>query len=1199
MRHEASEQATLIQREAADPDLSVVMSAAAGSGKTRVLVDRFVRLCLAGADPKSILAVTFTKKAAVEIKGRLLARARGYARADRQALIGQLTELLGREPDAGELRGAAGLYEHVLEDLAGLHVGTIHSFCQFVLGRFAADVGLDPHFTVLERNDELWAEALERLNGEVAADPELRACYGRLANNPSAVRRRLDALLADRVYLQRWLDRVRHGQSSSTDVLRGGDAAWWPRLVDDLRDRLFTGTALAEHEAPRVADCCADVADALDTLAGPGLAAVAAIEGENPTAGFNKRYDLLLAAAGRLARRLREVEADDDESARELLAEVGELLLTRDRGKLRSFTGRKKTNDERQRAFAAAAAPVLEVWLLAELVECYRSNRRLLRIGLRALDVYAGLKRRDGCLDFHDLEYLARRLLCDTELGPYVQYRLDERIDHLLLDEFQDTNFNQWEIVEPLVSEFLAGQHERQRSVFFVGDVKQSIYGFRGAEPGIFDQVRRLLASRDDARLLTLPTNFRSASTVVRALGDLFNAEPLASAITLAEAPGTRQQIARDRTRGSVTIVPAFVASGEHGSGDRQAARAAVGIVQRLVDGRHDGHRWAYREILILCRSRTHIGVYEQALRDAGIPLVPAGRGQLARSREVRDILALLRWLSYPDDHTALAAVLRSPLLRLSEQTLQQTLGRRFAGGAAGASRTLWATVREQDAPADLATAMQRLSGWRRRVGRESCHDLLRRIYREGQVLERFTAALGEQARYNLLRLHDLALGGESGVVVSLRRFAEQIEWAARTGGEEEASIPGRSGSGRVRLLTIHGAKGLEAPVVVLVDADARIPEHRRRLVLGSVGAGSPLLYDPGRLLLAGPQMPDGSRLGTLAAAAARAEAGRQQEEANLIYVALSRAREHLFVVGGRPERTLRQPSVLDQLQKAAGNQATDDSTTESRGAAPVVPSGLQVAVPEWLAQYVFHPDALVPTVAASSGPSVAATAAGVSRQWTPPPLGERIALIRPSAGAEIETAAESVAQATAAAERDTRTEHDAPVARELREQARQRGEAIHRWLQWAADAGVMPEGEGSAWEEAAAVFRDQRWRWLFFPEAEGGSGYSEVPVIARLLEAGTASPASPTPERRVVGIIDRLVLRPGRVDIVDYKSNRVADRGDTIDELVAAYRPQMQAYARVMRQLHPERSVFAHLLFTFPRPAGGRGRLATVRLED
>ena len=1193
----AVEQATAVQRQAAVPETSSLLRASAGAGKTKVLVDRFIRLCLAGSRPKTILAVTFTKKAAVEIKDRLLRRAQRYATLPASALDEELALLLGSAPTPVERERAARLHAEILEDFSGLHVGTIHSFCQLVLSRFAAEVGLDPRFEVLEQEDELWREAIDHLEREVATDTQARAELAALAASPDGARRQLTRLRHDRVHLERWLERKREeaGSDEAAGPLATPRSPLLPALAADLQAALFAGTSLADQAAPQLIHLAEPALAAAAELAGTGLPGILAQEAD-ATPALSRQVDQMRAGLVAACERLR---GDPTERAMvTFLAEVRELLLTKS-GTLRKLKGKRDRAADRNQAFAEMAAGLLGILYLADLVELFQHNLRLLRHGLRALDIYDDLKRRDRCVDFQDLERLAWSLL-RSEQGLYIQYRLDEAIDHLLIDEFQDTNRNQWEILRPFAEEFLAGESARKvrRTVFLVGDAKQSIYGFRGAEPAIFGEVAAWLERQTGQAVLSLPTNFRSLPAVVNSVGRLMNAEPLASLLSPGEAGSTRQAVARNEGPGQVYLLPVYRPADGESDGDRLAAAAAVSLVQHLVaEGRSGsaerGSPMGYGDILVLCRNRSHIAVYEQAFRRAGIPILPAGRGMLARSREVRDILAVLRWLTYPGDDTALASVLRSPLFRLSEETLQRALARMGGAGTAAAGGTagsLWQVLQHAPEEFGLDEAVARLKDWRKSVGFKSCPDLLRHIYRTGHVLERFVTALGEQARYNLLRLHDLALSPALGDYPTLRRFAALIERAAETAAEEEATPP-EHGTGRLRLMTVHGAKGLQAPVVLLVDADAVIRDENDRLSLVSDQVAGPLVYGVRSQYLNRPgavesTAPPGS---ALEAAGQRARAFLRREEANILYVAMTRAQDALFILGAEAPRKGNKESYLDWLQAAARADAEAGS-----GSAQTTPYSLEP--PAWLEEKAqVGPSRVQPPGDSSAALNAAGALADqlVSeppaeyRYWQPPQQSPAFSVGRPSAGDETVAAAVTGAAPVADDVEDLAVERP-------RSKAIQHGEAVHLYLQLAAEQGEMPAGDGAAWDEARAVFANPDFAWIFQPESVGGVGYAEVPVLHRLVLEGDTTGEVAT-ERRSDGRIDRLVLRPGRADIIDYKSTTSAGDEGQLPALREKYRRQLAAYREAVAALHPEREVRAHLLFTYPSGKKGRGRLVSL----
>ncbi|MFH2053617.1 MAG: UvrD-helicase domain-containing protein, partial [bacterium] len=853
------------------------------------------------------------------------------------------------------------------------------------------------------------------------------------------------------------------------------------------------------------------------------------------------------------------------------LIEKVQLLLLKKDGGLRVFW-RGKDEDRKHRyhvLVAQAAGGLLQVLREVAYLDIYRKNRALLHLGLRALDLYDDLKRRDRVVDFQDLEDMARRLMGSDTRAMSLLFRLDDSITHILVDEYQDTNFNQRDILEPLVRDFLGGGSEQTATptVFFVGDAKQSIYGFRGAEPGIFarytQEFEEMGRDQDPETVITatLPANFRSLGAIVDAVGTLFRQGRLGDALGPEGRKDVVQQVVRDPDAGTVLLVPPIAGEDLEGGrdGDQIAAEAAAAWVRDLMqdpplirEGQDDARErpLEYKDILVLVRSRTGISTYEDAFRRAGIPISPSGRGMLASSREVQDLLALLRWLSWPDDDVALATVLRSPLFRLTDAQLQQALIRRGLTtpddqGGFLTPKGFWSTLRKVADDPVITGAVELLESWRNRVGFDTCHDLLRRIYRDGHVLERFGEALGPQAVYNLLRMFDLALGPEVSGTPTVRRLADLIQRADSRGGQEEGAVPQDLDGGRVRFMTIHGAKGLQASVVLLVDADRKSGKESPRINLVPGSDAGPLVFKVNKKDRTGFDLPgDGALPDDLLQVSARQAQRRDAtEEANLLYVAMTRARDRLVVLGGDREGTEREhDSFLRMLldgAREAGRQ--DDLIGELTPGTP--PGGPR------------------PAAADSWSPG------WDEKVWQPPVMRERVRILTPS---QI---------------------HDAPVPTGQRVggtgvggqgegnvEGMRRGLVVHSLLQAAANLGSMPPGGGPEWEEAAAVFGDRRWAWIFTSDGEGWRGLSEVPVI------GLHRPAGPEqPEERITGVIDRLILRPGRADIIDFKTNRCAGAPDLLGLLVEHYRPQLELYAEVVGKTRPGLAVRAWLLFTDP----------------
>ncbi len=1150
IRRPFDEQAARIQRRAADPASSVVLRASAGSGKTRVLVDRIVRLLLAGTSPRSIVALTFTRKAAVEIRDRLLHRLSGYARLDDAQLARKLEGLLGRPPTDEERARAACAAEQLLDEASGLLIGTIHTFCQTLLSRFADEAQLDPRFTILEPVDDLWEEALAGLERELASSPPDAARLAELLGKPDQARRTLTGFLRHRLELDRWLVRL---AGDGIDPA-AGRSRHLPLLERELAAALLAGTPLAGTTDPSPEAVRKPLAEACRRYASQGLAAVEAAAPQPLDEGLQAEIDTFREAALAAA-----ADLDAGKDLATVVAALRSALLTdKGRGTLRKLRrGPKPVSAACNDAHPDAAAPLLETLGLLDLIALWRDNRDLLRFGLLALDLYEELKRRDRCLDFHDLEMRAWRLLHRPDLGPWIQYRLDERIDHLLVDEFQDTNRNQWEILRPLAEEFLAGEgaSENPRSVFFVGDVKQSIYRFRGARPEIFDGVADWLGKRPGTEDLSLPTNFRSLPRIIDAVATAFGAAPLKDLLPAGEAAAARQRYYRDEAPGEVLVLPPVPAGPQ---ADREAAARVVAVLRHHVahgeitdPDTDERRRPRWGDFLLLCRSRTRMAAYEEALRRAGIPFTPAGRGALAATREVQDILLLLRWLLLPVDETALAAILRSPLVRLGEADLQRLLAARRRG------ESLWEALRrEADGTPRLADAVSLLGGWLKAVDEASPHDLLRRVYRESDALVRYGLALGEQARYNLLRLHDLALAHEQRPFPSLRGLADEIERAAQRGGEEEGALPEHEG-GRVALMTIHGAKGLEAPIVVLVDDAAPI---ETRLDLVDLSAGEDL--GPW-LLRTGPGRGDTAAASPHRAAAEAQRRVQMREEANLLYVAMTRARDVLVAVGAERGNN-----------EKKNDRRKDRPQDEQSYAAWLRQTCGEHEPPDWLATAAGDAEGTAPDLPrpAAGGEVVA---------WSPPPLRPRFTTTTPTALLAGD-ALDRDHDPTAAADPPVGPDGEAAAVAADADAAARRGRRIHLLLQMAAESGAAPPVDDPEGREAAAVAANPDLAWIFRPD--DGEAACEVPVLGRL-------PGEP--EQRLFGIVDRLIVTTSEVHVVDYKTNRIA--AEDLEALAARYAPQLEAYRTVLARRFPGRRIRCWIVAT--AVAGPRGQGVAVEV--
>ncbi|MGD8497549.1 MAG: UvrD-helicase domain-containing protein, partial [Chromatiales bacterium] len=700
--------------EAAAPGRNATVFASAGSGKTWLLVTRMLRLLLAGARPGGILAITFTRKAAGEMRARLLARLRDWACAEPETLAHML-EAIGVEPDAAAVRRARGLYETILFDPQPMRMTTFHAFCQDVLRRFPLEAAVPPGFELLEATGELRARAWDALFAEATREPDAETAAALQAlfdgcRGLDNTRRALDGFLEHRgdwwAYTEDRPDPVGHASARLAEYLQV-DAESQPEaelIAAEASALQRFGELLRRH--PTATNLGA--AETLDAALAPQTASEDA---------FRLAWAVFFTGAGQP--RKRKASATQ---ARRMGAEGEQEFLGLHQRLVRAL----------QKARSVIAA-----------MQTLATNQAWLRAGARYLSHYERLKAELRLLDFTDLEWRSYRLLNHADNALWVQYKLDARIDHLLIDEFQDTNPTQWRLILPLLEELAAGESERGRSVFLVGDPKQSIYAFRRAKPELQDTAADWLDQHLGARRQGLDKSWRSAPVIMQLVNEVFTSTALADRIVgfphhdthrqelwgrvellpLAIPPESEPESAPSALRDPLAEPRTYDPnSAQLAEGRLIAERIASLIRSRTPIQAGDGIRpVGYDDIVILMRGRTHAAAIERALREAKIPYSGIERGTLLDALEVQDLVALLQLLTAPHDDLALAQVLRSPIFDATDDDLirlARTSGRSWM-------ERLERVAIEEPTEAPLARAWRMLADWRSRAGSLPIHDLL------------------------------------------------------------------------------------------------------------------------------------------------------------------------------------------------------------------------------------------------------------------------------------------------------------------------------------------------------------------------------------------------------------------------------------------------------------------------------------------
>jgi ATP-dependent helicase/nuclease subunit A len=891
---------------ACDPARSIAVEACAGAGKTWMLVARIVRALLDGALPQDILAITFTKKAAGEMRGRLGGELRRCAGLDEQGLVQTLCSWGCGEADARrrapELKT---LHHRLMASGRQVQLRTFHSwFSALLRGAPLAvlqELGLPLSYELLENDKRAMPLVWPRFYAALAASGEDRmAFFDSVARHGRhQTIKALETVLAKR---------VEFGLADEAGLVDTSVA----RFEEVFADMAGLMTPQAQLHTPVMQESLWAAAKTLGAASAPSFSA--------------KGVELEMALTeGRWPG-------------------VLEALLTKD-GEPRKF-GTKVAGIEVVRE---AQERVLRVVQADSQREAWLHQQRMARLARVLLACYGDLKRERGWVDMNDLEFAACRLLGDAELSGWMQQRLDARVRHLLIDEFQDTNPLQWKSLYGWLSAYAGAGSGEAPSVFLVGDPKQSIYRFRRAEPQVFKAAQAFVVQGLGGALLSCDHTRRCSQAVVQALNTAMGAATQAG-----EYAGFRVHTTHSGEAGAVCALPPIeraakdAAAGgdepvwrdslnqprvlpeEEGSAEREAAQVADWIAQQVAAGcEPDG-------FMVLARKRKRLHLVHEALRERGIAGEAPGEAELIESPAVQDVVALLDALISPRHHLSLARALKSPLFGWSDAKLVTLATAVRAAGEDGTEKPGWWEVLRAT---DRAT-WDTLALYRDWLGRLPPHDALSAIYDHGDLLARYACAVPASERgATLAALRDLlaqSLAQDGGRFLTPYRFVR----ALRAGG-----LPAGSAHqpGAVRLLTIHGAKGLEADTVILLDTDnpPQKPESMGVLVDWPAGKEAPLRF----VFLASEKNPPacaGDLLGT-------EQQARGLEELNALYVALTRAESRLVISSFVPHQTPGQswwrrllPLALSLAPPAAADRAA------AAIGAPFGLSALPALDPKW-----------------------------------------------------------------------------------------------------------------------------------------------------------------------------------------------------------------------------------------------------------
>lgn len=873
---------------ACDPARSVVVEACAGSGKTWLLVARMLRLLLEGAQPAELLAITFTRKAAQEMRERLMALLEELALADDQQAAQLLTE---RGVSAAQLPHylprARGLYERLLGSTQALSIDTFHSWFGRLLQLAPLNSGVPHGFQLLESVASLQHEAWNLLMQGVQDD----------ANKEG------EGLHAALMLLYQEL-----GDASTHNLLNAfldKRAEWWAcTLIEDAQThdahkplaqlRALMGDD-AEHDARQMVwqdtSLLARIQKIALTL---GLGSP-----ENQKRGV--AIETVLTSVAQLQQQGGDIGQQYFASlAWEFFGADGTNRKNR-KTKALAVAITKHWSEDQETVFHeecdAIAEQLKRLVKRSKEAQVLEVNRALFVVGQAYLACYQHLKAGQRSLDFADLEWQVYRLLSDENYAAYLHGRLDARYRHILLDEFQDTNPLQWHIVRAWLDAY--GGDESRPSVFVVGDPKQSIYRFRRADPRVFNAAREMLAAQGASVLRTNQTR-RNSPDIVQQLNAAMLGNPIFIAqTTAAESKGEVWRLPLvwgdgDEAEQTGFVRDPFVAPAIEQDDMRRYQEGQL-VAQALLQWRSQVEGdCAWSDVMLLVRRRTHLSAYEKALREAGIPFVSNRRGGLLQTLEVADLIALLQFLMTPGDDKALAHILKSPMFGASDEHLMHLAQ---MPQAAWWKRLLVMVQETENTPSPLSRAFKLLQQWMLDAHDLPVHDLLDRIVHQGDLLSRYacTSNLSQRTQVlgNLRAFTELALNMDGGRYPSLPKFIaalNEFDRFAESDSPDESQV--LSGQDAVQILTIHSAKGLEAKVVVILDANhsEAAKDNTGVLCAWPLQAGEEKHFS-----VFGKKDDRGLARDALFLAE---EEQAKQENWNLLYVALTRAKQVLMVSG-------------------------------------------------------------------------------------------------------------------------------------------------------------------------------------------------------------------------------------------------------------------------------------------------------------
>jgi len=1145
------------QRLASNPDLSVWVNASAGSGKTKVLTDRILRLLLPhgpdmkGTPPERILALTYTKAGASEMIARLHRDLSVWASMDERDLSAHLDKnLFGRTPTQDELEAARQLFARVLDTPGGLKVMTIHSFCQSVLARFPLEAGISPNAIAMEEDEAKQLLDLAKKQVFKNIDPkgigpinESVRLLGDAYPSPTELEKFLNECLSHRDVFEQQLKQYFGVDGIFTALCSSLNIA--PHETDEAVVSAFC-------EKPARFECATALISVLQT---------------------NKKYHETINGL--------QIFKDTNINKRAALYDhYKNCFLTKDltprkaiKKSLEAYDSMHNTDISRLYDLEVQQLCALESKRV--IIRQIHATRAFFHLVSSVLEHYEVLKHQQGRLDFDDMiiktlnllrgqnDVLKHYISDKASSQAWVLYKLDGGIDHLLIDEAQDTSPLQWEILKTIGEEFFAGlsANQNERTVFVVGDEKQSIFSFQGAQPDKFEDMRfwfqqKLKAVQKELQKVDLTVSFRSTIPILSLVDHVFydrdnlGTSYLNHTAFRAEQAGHVElwpfiQTDKDRTEEIGDLLKKHSVPLKNTEESSYLMAKKIGdMIKNWIDQKEIlegyGRPIEPQDILILVRTRkTFARQMIRTLKRNGIPVSGADRMVLGDQIVIEDLCAAARFARLPDDDLTLACLLKSPWIGINEETLFDLCNKR--------TDSLWNQV-QKNGDNIIVKWLEKLIEY---GASETIYDFFSfLIYHpcpqnKTSGLAAIKTRLGDDALDPLDEFLSLSLAFSKKEPGSgLERFLQHLE-------QEDITIKRQleEAKGAVRLMTIHGSKGLQAPIVFLPDTVFPMGGLRGDRIFWPTKDGQKEI--PPLILPNKDDMPE-----ILEPLVHEKNRLRQEEYNRLLYVAMTRAEERLYV-GGFANRALSDTQrelswytlVENGFRRLSENKQIKIISTENG--------------PHYQWTVVRTADADKKPAAASETPQTHV----LCPDYIDEPLSKELGtyeILNPSVQdlSDLDKTKDPIVETTL--------------------HRLKRGTALHKLFQFLPD---LPE-DGR--ERAAKLFLDKTLRHTeadgeisqliqnvlailghpSFTHIFGKGSIAEVPITGLIDE-----------KTMISGQIDRILITDNEIFILDYKTNRSPPDNET--EIPNAYRKQMAAYVRALKIAYPDKHVRAAILWT------------------